>query len=383
VRALPPVGSFNRGRPLSAIAALIGCWVIGRAGYIAVNFPDAIALKAPSVKMANGEGSAPTDIAFKTLEQWLIGNAFAARGDEETLKPRRRLADPFNSTKSRQPPVAQQPPLRPVTVRTTPFRIPNVTQTHILSPPQNPKSNVQPVITPPVLWPQPAARSGTRSGNGTRNRLSLSAWMLWRPNLRQEANPSPLQLGGSQLGARLNYDVRRVGKTSNVNGYARFVMPIGQTSNKEAALGISVKRGKTVPVEIAVERRFAVTTGGKNAWSAFASSGVSDVPLGPRFSANGYAQAGIVGLRDRATFIDGEMSLMHPLAHLGKTSVQIGGVMAGSAQKSVNRFDLGPVITLRPKIGKQAIRVSASWRFRVAGNAEPRSGFALSIGGDF
>lgn len=376
MRALPLDSPLSRGRPLSAIAALIGCWVVGRAGYVAGDYTGAIAAKAPAVKMASG---VPKDVALKTLGQWLTGNAFAARRDEEILKPRRRLADPLNLADTHQTTVSQHQPLRLVTLRAAPSRIPNITQTNAMSPPLNLKSDVRPVIAPPMLWQQIIGRAGS----DTRDRLSLSSWTLWRPNLRQNANPSLLQLGGSQLGARLNYDALRIGGTSNVNGYARFVMPIGQTSNKEAALGVSVKRGKTVPVEIAVERRFAVTTGGKNAWSAFATGGVSDLPLGPRFSANGYAQAGVVGLRNRATFIDSEISLMRPLPDLAKTSAQIGIVMAGSAQKSVNRLDVGPVFTLRPKIGSRAVRISASWRFRVAGNAEPRSGLALTIGGDF
>ncbi|MBS1239358.1 MAG: hypothetical protein H6R45_64, partial [Proteobacteria bacterium] len=55
----------------------------------------------------------------------------------------------------------------------------------------------------------------------------------------------------------------------------------------------------------------------------------------------------------------------------------------GGAQKGAARLDIGPSASLQLKLGEANSRVSMDWRFRVAGEARPASGPALTISAGF
>jgi hypothetical protein len=89
-----------------------------------------------------------------------------------------------------------------------------------------------------------------------------------------------------------------------------------------------------------------------------------------------YAQAGIVGTRARDLYADGSARVTVPAG-----PVEVGAAVAGGAQPEAARLDAGPVLSLR--LPEARLRVSAEWRFRIAGDARPGSGPALTIGTDF
>ncbi len=367
------------GRPLTTIAVILTCWMLGRVAIIANDTRNASAraVPAPPERITR-----PIASLFQGAEQWLISRADAK---PSALVGAKNIAPPVQRSMLFVAPLptfrrpvfpsdhpASAPRVSPVSL-TTSLRSPVV-----LSPAAQPKSVALQRSAPPIApaqFPKPVAA-------GNKNHLSLSTWMLWRPNLRQNTPASALQLGGSQIGGRLTQQVASIAPAT-LNGYARFVMPMGQSTNKEAALGVSLKLGKTMPLEVAAERRVAISRGGRNAWAMVVSTGVSDVALDKAISANIYAQAGVVGLNTRAKFIDGEASVMRALPDVIRAPAQIGVVVAGSAQSGINRLDIGPIFTLRPKLGGKAVRASVSWRVRALGNASPRTGLAISIGGDF
>ncbi|VVT20968.1 hypothetical protein SPHINGO361_150133 [Sphingomonas sp. EC-HK361] len=55
----------------------------------------------------------------------------------------------------------------------------------------------------------------------------------------------------------------------------------------------------------------------------------------------------------------------------------------GGAQREASRLDIGPSIVALVPVGRQRARLTIDWRQRVAGNARPGSGLALTIGADF
>ena len=55
----------------------------------------------------------------------------------------------------------------------------------------------------------------------------------------------------------------------------------------------------------------------------------------------------------------------------------------GGAQRGAARVDIGPSAGLVVPVGASAVRVTLDWRQRIAGDAAPGSGPALSIGSDF
>ena len=99
--------------------------------------------------------------------------------------------------------------------------------------------------------------------------------------------------------------------------------------------------------------------------------GVSQVRLPADFRLDGYGQAGAV-IRDRlGGFVDGQLRAAHPLGARGRI------------QRRVERLDIGPSLGAALAVAKRTLRLTLDWRERIAGNARPASGPALTLGTDF
>ncbi|HMP45030.1 MAG TPA: hypothetical protein PKD99_07990, partial [Sphingopyxis sp.] len=91
----------------------------------------------------------------------------------------------------------------------------------------------------------------------------------------------------------------------------------------------------------------------------------------------------IVGARRRDGFADAALVVDREVARMPEVSLHLGALAAGAAQPGAARADVGPRLTLRlPEVGEGS-RVALDWRQRVAGDAEPRSGLALTLAADF
>ena len=92
-------------------------------------------------------------------------------------------------------------------------------------------------------------------------------------------------------------------------------------------------------------------------------------------------QAGIVGTRRRDLFVDGAVRIERPLP-IGPTAIGMGGGLWGAAQPGAERLDIGPRAVLRIPAAGHVLSLAVEGRFRVAGNARPGSGVAVTIAGD-
>lgn len=111
--------------------------------------------------------------------------------------------------------------------------------------------------------------------------------------------------------------------------------------------------------------------------------GVSEVKLAGRWRLDAYGQAGIIGLRRRIGFVDGAASVTRPIASWGDTEFLLGAGVWGAVQPALSRLDLGPRAEARVPIAGERVRLGLEWRQRIAGNARPDSGPALTVGADF
>jgi hypothetical protein len=134
---------------------------------------------------------------------------------------------------------------------------------------------------------------------------------------------------------------------------------------------------RRVPLRLVAERREALGREGRSDFGLTAHGGVSEASMGP-FRIDAYAQAGAVGVRARDLFGDGAVRAALPL---GRLRLGAGGWAA--AQPGVSRVDLGPHVSLRLPLAGKSVTIAADWRFRVAGNARPGSGPALTLASDF
>lgn len=201
------------------------------------------------------------------------------------------------------------------------------------------------------------------------SRWSASAWLLVRgAGAASLANAG--QLGGSQIGMRGWYRLN-----PSVSLTARISAPL-EAAGREAAVGIALRRGA---IGIIVEKRIKLDAAARDDIGVIAFGGI-DAALPHDFRLDGYAQAGVVG---RDAFADGALRVERTLIERSGLRVSVGAGAWGAAQPGVARFDMGPTIVARIPLGDTALRVSAEWRARVAGNARPGSGPTLTIGTDF
>ena len=242
---------------------------------------------------------------------------------------------------------------------------------------------------PPYFPPGPAEASKPvrAASDAAMGRWSLAAWAQWRSGhgtapLAARFAPS---LGGSQAGARVDYRLddagrwRLFGRVTAAPG-ARGMAGQGQS---DAALGAAVRPIAALPVDLLIEQRFAIAGPGRNRTLVYAAGGVDRRPLAHGFRLSAYAQGGVAGPGDAEAFVDGAMGVDRPVAAQRGVELALGAMAAGAAQRGASRIDVGPRATLTlPHLGEGA-RVALDWRERVAGNARPGSGIAVTLSAGF
>ena len=206
------------------------------------------------------------------------------------------------------------------------------------------------------------------------DRIQLTAWALLRGGESLGLQPRSLAsggaLGGRQAGARLMYRF-----SPELAASLRTTSAVG-TSQSEVAAGIRLTPIRSFPLSFTAERRQAIGRyGGRSAFALFAESGIYGQSLAG-FDIDGYAQAGVVGIRDRALFVDGAMAFTRPVYR------QFSGGFGiwGGIQPGVYRIDAGPRVSYRVRPN---VRVHFDWRQRLGGRALPQSGPAVTLAGDF
>jgi len=208
------------------------------------------------------------------------------------------------------------------------------------------------------------------------DRLQLTTWALLRAQSAGIAGAESLasggSLGASQAGARLSYNVTR-----QVAATLRSTSAVGRRGG-EVAAGVRIQPVAGIPLWVDAERRQRIGRfgGGRNAFALFFEAGVYERPMPLHFLLDSYLQGGVVGFHSRDGFIDGALTLTRPVYR--QFSAGLG--VWGGAQPGLYRVDAGPRVTMRVRPN---VKVHLDWRQRLAGNASPGSGPAITLAGDF
>lgn len=337
---------MRRARPpLRFLGLAVGLWVCIRS-----------AMLAPGWWVEEGAASPATTARVGPASQPPI----AARPEGRALHPHEGLA-------SR--------PSRPVTFVAAGRGVPQALQL-----PSHGQAAVGPV---PASLAAPAYRAEplppavhTIPSRAPASRWSGSVWLLVRHGRAGPLAPGGT-LGGSQAGGRLVYRVAG-GLDRPLALSARLSGPLGRRAGTEAALGLEWRPSAALPFSLLAERRQALGREARSAFALAVHGGVSRHQVARGVTLDGFAQAGIVGARSRDLFADGSASLS-----VGSGRVEIGAGVWGGAQPGAARLDLGPRLSVRLPASAGSLRLSAEWRFRVAGEARPGSGPALTLGAGF
>ncbi|WP_298671249.1 hypothetical protein [uncultured Sphingomonas sp.] len=222
----------------------------------------------------------------------------------------------------------------------------------------------------PIGAPLPVERGPV----ATRARLAGSAWLIARG--AGPAAPFTPQLGGSQAGARLTY---ALGDSRRVAIAARLSSALAMRQ-REAAIGLDWQP-TALPVHLFAEQRVALA-GGRGGPAIGVIAGLPSTRIAAGFSLDGYGQAGAIGRNGGEGFVDAAAHVTRPVAAIGKARIELGLGAWGGAQRGAARLDIGPSASVAvPAI--VPLRITLDWRQRIAGDATPSSGPALSIGADF
>ena len=225
------------------------------------------------------------------------------------------------------------------------------------------------VVAPRQSIPATLRRSGI-------DRVQLTAWAMLRSQPAGTAGTQSLasggSLGASQAGARLTYNFTR-----QIAASLRSSTEVGRRGG-EVAGGVRVQPVRGIPLWITGERRQRLGRfgGGRSAFALFFEAGIYERPMPLHFLLDTYLEGGVVGARSRDKFIDGSLTLTRPVYK----QFSAGFGVWGGAQPGVYRVDAGPRVTMRVR---RNVRVHFDWRQRLAGNAKPGSGPAITLAGDF
>ncbi len=248
-----------------------------------------------------------------------------------------------------------------------------------------------PQARPDLQVPQygePNALLGSKIGRliGDKRRWSMDAWTLLRKSGGRvpRAGTLPATYGASQAGAVLRYRIA-MDDPRRPTAYLRTTSSVGAINETTAALGLSARPIPRLPVVAALEGRVTAQGGSRRVQPvAMAVTELPPIPLPGALRAEAYGQAGYVAGRYATPFADGQLRVDRSLLTVGRVEARAGGGVWGGIQKGASRLDAGPGATVSmPLTSKVFGRLALDWRFRVAGNAEPGSGPAVTVAAGF
>lgn len=239
-----------------------------------------------------------------------------------------------------------------------------------------PRQGVPQAAVGATIAPLPRAAGPARwSGDG---------WVLLRDGATSSLASGRPSYGRSQAGAVLRYRL-----TSGTGGlspqlYLRGSTALAGAREQEIAAGLAVRPLPAVPVRVAAELRANDNrTGHQLRPAVFAVTELPPVALPGGMVGEVYVQAGYVGGDFASAFVDGQARMDRPVLAGRGAELRVGAAAWGGAQRGSNRLDVGPSASVSFALGGLRGRVAADYRLRVAGNAEPASGPAVTISAGF
>lgn len=219
-----------------------------------------------------------------------------------------------------------------------------------------------------------------------RSRWWVDGWALWREGSGFARAPSTSLLsgyGGSQAGAMVRYRFTDQSPRDPF-AYARVSRALVEGGEAEVAVGIGARPILGLPLTLQGELR--LTDARTRALVRPVILAVTEFPVAritERIEAEAYVQAGYIGGDYATGFADGQARIDRRMAKIGSAELRLGAGAWGGAQEGATRLDVGPTASVKFDLGKVPVRLSVDYRTRVAGDAAPDSGVAVTIVGGF
>ena len=233
----------------------------------------------------------------------------------------------------------------------------------------------------------PADNMGMQTSTVARtpDRWSADAWLLVREGGRNPrlSSVNPASYGSNQAGVVVRYALAPRSALAP-KAYARASKALVSGGETEGAAGVSISLARSFPLRIHGEVRVTDRPGATEVRpAAFVVTGVPRQIIGPGLEAEAYVQAGYVGGDFETGFVDGKATLEAPVISTAQGRIAVGGSVWGGAQRDASRLDVGPTAGVLLSTGEATLRASVDYRIRVAGDANPGNGVAVTLAASF
>ena len=228
-----------------------------------------------------------------------------------------------------------------------------------------------------------ALKTTARPGTG----ISGYAWIFARaagprPDYRAAAISNG-QYGGSQAGVTLAYSILAESEFE-LAAFGRLTAALAPVDQEEIALGLRIHPVRDLPVFIHAEQRLKAYSGGDRGTAFYVSGGTGPSDIVGTVALETYGQAGYVVGHSESYFFDGSAILHRPVADTGREKIFLGAGIWTGGQRGTSRVDVGPRADINIPLGSTSTtRLSADWRVRVAGDARPDTGLAITLSAGF
>lgn len=227
----------------------------------------------------------------------------------------------------------------------------------------------------PINWPEQHRTSKPRP-----SAITFYAYSFFRARASQDAISTVGQYGGSQSGFVIAVPLLA---PQDGTSEAKIALQMrGATAHddldeREFSAGLRWRPIGKMPLSLTLERRFRSDR--KDSFGAYLAGGRTlNLPFQSRLE--GYAQAGYITGKAGGPFFDFSARAERKL---GASPLSAGLGLWGGGQTGIFRVDAGPTITHSFGIADARFRVSADWRTRIAGDAAPASGPAVTLSTSF
>lgn len=212
------------------------------------------------------------------------------------------------------------------------------------------------------------------------DRIRGDFWLVIRSGPGSATAP---HYGDSQTGGVVRVPLGRAGSV-RAAGYLRASAAL-RMPGAELATGLALRPAGGLPLQLAAEVRAQQDGARLTVRPAVGlATGIAVRDLPRSLSLAAFVQAGWVGGPGRTAYAEGVVRLDRARGASTDAGPRVGLGIWMAGQRGVQRLDVGPAMTIPlPDSTGMALRVEASWRQRLAGNAAPGSGPAILLAASF
>lgn len=224
---------------------------------------------------------------------------------------------------------------------------------------------------------EPQASAWRRELRALRKRLFLSAYIVAREDGRGAAPAALPGFGGSQQGAGLRYVLDPLARRPVSVNLRWTRSPHGRETSQELVAGVGWRPlGRRGPL-LSAERRFGLQGGAVDAFQVRASGGIA-TGASDDFDLSAYADVGLVDLDAPRAFAGAQTFAGYRLR--SRLSAGAGAWASWQEGAGAQRLvEAGPALRAAIPAGPTALRLAASYRFRLEGDGGPAHGPALTL----